>query len=82
VRTHRFKQHALIKFVTAEKNSSHLHSYMQTVYGDKCVDISTVRWWVWQVKQEKGREASLCDKARLGRLVIATDKSHQQRTEK
>ena len=53
---------------------------MQTVYGDKCVDISTVRWLVWQFKQEVWK-ASLCDKARLGRTVNATDKSHQEHVE-
>ena len=45
--------------------------------GDKCVDVSTVRRWVWQFKQEVG-EASLCDKARLGRPLTATEKSHQE----
>jgi len=44
--------------------------------------ISTVRWWVWQFKHEEVGEASLCDTARLGRPVTATDKSHQEQHEK
>jgi len=53
---------------------------MQAVYGDKCIDVSTVSW-VWQFKQEDAREESLCDKARWGRPVTATDESHQERIE-
>jgi hypothetical protein len=29
---------------------------MQAVYGDKCVDVSTLRHWVWQFKQEVGTQ--------------------------
>ena len=50
---------------------------MQAIYGDKCVDVSTVSHWVWQFKQAEVGEASLCDKARSGRPVTATDESHQ-----
>jgi hypothetical protein len=83
VRTCRFKQYAIMKFPTAEKIPPiYIHCHKQTVYGNKYVDISTVRWWVWQFKQEQVGEASLCDTARLGRPVTATDKSHQERTEK
>jgi hypothetical protein len=39
---------------------------MQAAYGDKCVDVSTVRRWVREFKQKEVGEASLCDKARLG----------------
>jgi hypothetical protein len=39
---------------------------MQAVCGQK-YDVSTVRCWVWQFKQEEVGEASLYDKARLGR---------------
>jgi hypothetical protein len=41
--------------------------HMQAVYRDKCVDVSTVRCWAWHFKQEV-EEASLCDKAKSGRL--------------
>jgi len=83
VRTHRFQQCAIIKFLTVEKIPPiYIHCHKQAVYGDKRVDISTARWWVWQFKQEEVGEASLCDTARLGRPVTATDKSHQERLEK
>jgi hypothetical protein len=39
---------------------------MQAAYGDKCVDVSTVRLSVREFKQEVGK-ASLCDKARSER---------------
>ena len=52
---------------------------MWAVYGDKCIDISTVSW-VWQFKQEVWEE-DLCDKASLGRPVTATDESHQEYVE-
>jgi len=32
---------------------------MQTVYGDKCVDLSKYRRWVLQVKQEELGEAAV-----------------------
>ena len=43
----RFKQRAVIEFLTAEKNPPiEIHRRMQAVYGDQCVDMSTVRRWV------------------------------------
>jgi len=43
----RFKQRAVIEFLTTEKVSSiEIHRRMQAVYGDRCVDVSTVRHWV------------------------------------
>jgi len=42
----RFKQCAVIEFLTAEKVSPiEIHRRMQAVYGDQCVDVSTVRRW-------------------------------------
>ena len=51
------------------------------MYRDKCVDVSTVRHLVWQFKQDEVGEASLYEKARLGRPVTATDESRQERCE-
>ena len=69
------KQHAIIQFLTEEKIPPiDVNRHMQAVYGDKCVDISTVRLWVRQFKQELG-EANLCDKAKSGRPVTATDET-------
>jgi len=43
----RFKQRAVIKFLTAEKFPPiEMHRRMKAVYGDQCVDVSTVRRWV------------------------------------
>jgi transposase len=43
----RFKQLAVIEFLTAEKFPYiEIHRQMQTVYGAQCVDVSTVRRWV------------------------------------
>ena len=53
-----------------------IHCHLQAAYGDKCIDVSTVSW-VWQCKQEVGEE-TLCDEARSGRPVTATDESHQE----
>jgi hypothetical protein len=46
-----------------------IHRRMQAVYGDKCVDVSTARRWVWEFKREEEGIASLCDKVRSGRPV-------------
>jgi hypothetical protein len=73
-----FKRHAIVEFLIAEKILPiDVFCHIQAIYGDKCVDESTVRLWVWQFKQAEVREASLCDKARLERPVTVTDKSHQ-----
>ena len=43
----RFKQRAVIEFLTAEKVPPiEIHRRMQAVYGDQCVYVSTVRRWV------------------------------------
>ena len=40
----RFKQRVVIEFLTAEKvPRTEIHRRMQAVYGDQCVDVSTVR---------------------------------------
>jgi len=47
-----FKQRAVIEFLTAEKVPPiEIHRQMQAVYGDQCVDVSTVRHWVRQLKR-------------------------------
>ena len=47
----RFKQHAVIEFLTAEKVPPiEIHRRMQAVYGDQFVDVSTVRRWVRRFK--------------------------------
>jgi len=42
-----FKQHAVIELLTMEKVPPiEIHRRMQAVYGDQCVEVSTVRRWV------------------------------------
>ena len=52
----RFKQRAVIEFLTAEKVPPiEIHGRMQAVYGDQCVDVSTVRRWVrWSLQWGNG----------------------------
>jgi len=48
----RFKQRAVIEFLTAEKVPPiEIHRRMQAVYDDRCVDVSTVRRWVRRLKR-------------------------------
>jgi transposase len=67
----RFKQRAVIEFLTAEKMSPvDIHLRMHATFGDKYVDVSTVISWVQHFKEEVG-DASLWDKlgsARPGRI--------------
>jgi len=43
----RLKQRAVIEFLTAEKDPPiEIHRRIQAIYGDQCVDVSTVRHWV------------------------------------
>ena len=61
----RFHQCDVLEFLPAEEIPPFdIHRYMQAVYGSGCVDVSTVRRWVWQ---EEVRGASLCYKERSGR---------------
>ena len=49
----RFKQCAVTGFLTAEKVPPiEIHRRMRAVYGDQCVDVSTVRRWVRNSKME------------------------------
>ena len=59
----RFKQRALIEFLTVEKVPPiETHRRMKAVYSDHCVDVITVRCWVgWFIDGELG-QADLSDK--------------------
>jgi hypothetical protein len=44
-----FKQCAVIEFLTVEKIPAiDIHRYIAGSVWDKCVDVSTVRHWLWQ----------------------------------
>ena len=51
----RFKQRAVIEFLTAEKVPLiEIHRRKQAVYGDQFVDVSAVRRWVrWSMVEER-----------------------------
>jgi hypothetical protein len=41
-----FRHRVVIEFLTAEKVPPiEIHRRMQAIYGDQCVDMSTVRHW-------------------------------------
>jgi len=43
----------LSEFLTGEKTPPiSIHHHMHAVYGNKCVDISTAKCWVWQFNQK------------------------------
>ena len=66
----RFKQRAVREFLTGEKVPPiEIHRRMQAVYGDQCVDVSTVRRWVRRFKDGELGQADLSDKTRSGRPV-------------
>ena len=78
----RFKQRAVIEFLTAEKVPQiEIHRRMQAVYGDHCVGVSTVRRWVRRFNDGELEQADLSDKTRSGRPVTASDQLHQDRVE-
>jgi hypothetical protein len=60
-----FKQRDVIEILTAEKVPPiEIHRRMQAVYGDQCVDVSTVRRWVGRFKDGELGQADLSDKTR------------------
>jgi len=78
----RFKQRAVIEFLTAEKvPPTEIHRRMQAVYGNQCVDVSTVRRWVRRFKNGELGQADMSDQTRSGRPVTASDQLHQDRVE-
>lgn len=73
----RFKQRAVIEFLTAEGVPPiEIHRQMLAVYGEDCVDVSTVRRWAKKCKGGKPGRTDLCDQERSGRPVTATDQFH------
>jgi len=78
----RFKQCVVIEFLTSQiVPPVEIHRQMQAVYGDHCVDVSTVRRWVRLFKDGELGQADLSDKTRSGRPVTAGDQLNQDRVE-
>jgi len=62
-----FKQRAVFEFLTAKKVPPiEIHRQMQDIYGDHCVDVSTVRRWVRRFKAGELGQADLSDKTQSG----------------
>jgi hypothetical protein len=58
-----FKQCAVTELLTAEGVSPiEIHCQKQTVYGDNCVDVSTVHHWDKKCKAGELGRGDLCDK--------------------
>jgi len=67
----RFKQCAVIEFLTVEKVPPiEIHRRIQAIYGDQCVDVSTVRRCVRRFKDGELGQADLSDKIQSGRPVM------------
>jgi len=61
----RYKQRAVIEFLTEEKVPPiEIHRRMQVVYGDQSVDVSTVRLWLTPFKDGELGQAYFSDKTR------------------
>jgi hypothetical protein len=58
----RFKQHAVIEFLTAKGASPiEIHCRMQVVYDVDCVDMSTVHHLAKKCKDGEPGSSNLCD---------------------
>jgi len=57
--------HELKLLTTEEVPPVEIHGRMQAVYGDQCVDVSTVRCWVRRFKDGELGQADLSDKQEL-----------------
>ena len=79
----RFKQLAVIGFLAAEEVPPiEIQRRMNADYGDQCVDVSTVRRWVWRFKDgELGQTDFSEKKTHSGRPVNASDQIHQDHVE-
>ena len=61
----RFKQRAVIEFLTAEKVPPiEIHRRIQAVYGYQCVDVSAIKRCVGRFKDGELGQADLRDKTR------------------
>ena len=78
----RLKQRAVIEFLTAEGAAPiDIHRRMKLVYGEACVDVSTVRRWAKEFAETSPAETDLHDQARCGRPNSASDVQHQERVD-
>ena len=78
----RLKQRAAIEFLTTKGFSPiGIYSRMKAVYGEMCLDVSTVRRWTRRSREENPSESTVHDQARTGRPLSASDSKHQSRVD-
>lgn len=78
----RFKQRAVIEFLTAEKETvGNIHKRLCKVYGASAVDRSTVSRWAQRVRSSEGGSAELQDLPRAGRPSTAVTPDMLQRAD-
>ncbi|GFR70138.1 transposase [Elysia marginata] len=78
----RLKQRAVIEFLTLEKATPiDIHRRMKIVYGETCVEVSTVRRRSKELAGTSPTETDLHDKARCGRPNTVNDIQHQERVD-
>lgn len=74
-----FQQCAMIEFLAAEGVSPiEIHCRMHVVYGNDCVDMSTVHHWAKQCQNGEMGSDDLCDKQWSGWPVTATNEFHKK----
>ena len=74
----RLKQRAIIEFLTAEKiQPIQIHARLKAVYGDDCIDISSVRRWAKRASEagDAPGHAELGDAVGIAGLVLGLKKA-------
>ena len=76
----RLKQRAVIEFLTTEGCSPiEIYSRMKALYGEMCLDVSTLRRWTRRSREENPIESTFHFQARTGRPLSASDSKHKSR---
>jgi transposase len=79
----RLKQHAVIKFLSAENATpDEIHRRLQVVYGENSVNRTTVNRWAIKFRECEPGRANIVDQPRSGRPVSVTDDKHKKQADK
>jgi transposase len=80
-----FHQHAVVEFLTKEgKSAGVIHERLHGVYGDACMDASSIRRWVQHFKDRNmdiadqpccGQPRTVATEHRSRRFMISLDKT-------
>lgn len=77
-----FKQRAVVEFLTAEKVAPiEIHRRLKAVYGNDCIDVSTVRRWANRCANSEPGRANLRDANRSGRPLTVTNESDKAKVD-